>query len=54
MKKLFLLLVTAASLSAAAQEKTIVNDANAQKRTLSGSFTGISVSDGVDLYYPRR
>jgi hypothetical protein len=50
MKKLFLSLITVISLSAFAQEKTVVNDANAQKRTLSGSFTGISVSDGVDLY----
>jgi Putative auto-transporter adhesin, head GIN domain len=50
MKKIFLLLITAVSLSAAAQQKTIVNDANAQKRTLNSSFTGISVSDGIDLY----
>jgi Putative auto-transporter adhesin, head GIN domain len=50
MKKLFLSLITLISLSAFAQEKTVINDANAQKRNLSGSFTGISVSDGVDLY----
>jgi Putative auto-transporter adhesin, head GIN domain len=50
MKKLFLSLITLISLGAFAQEKTVINDANAQKRNLSGSFTGISVSDGVDLY----
>jgi hypothetical protein len=50
MKKLFLSLITLISFSAFAQEKTVINDANAQKRNLSGSFTGISVSDGVDLY----
>lgn len=50
MKKLFLALTTFVSLAAFAQDKTVVNDANAEKRTLSGSFTAISVSDGVDLY----
>ncbi len=50
MKKLFLSLITLISLSAFAQEKTVINDANAQKRTITESFTGISVSDGVDLY----
>lgn len=28
----------------------IMNDANAQKRTLNGSFSAIEVSDGVELY----
>jgi hypothetical protein len=50
MKKLFLSLITLISISAFAQQKTVVNDANAQKRNLSGSFTGVSVSNGVDLY----
>lgn len=50
MKKLFLSLVTLLSLAVFAQENTVVNDANAQKRTLNSSFTGISVSSGVDLY----
>jgi Putative auto-transporter adhesin, head GIN domain len=50
MKKLFLSLITLISFSVFAQEKAVINDANAQKRNLSGSFTGISVSDGVDLY----
>lgn len=50
MKQLFIALITLMSLSTFAQDKTIVNDANAEKRTLSGSFTAITVSDGVDLY----
>jgi hypothetical protein len=50
MKKLFLSLVTLITVTAFAQEKTVVTDANAQKRTLTSSFTGITVSDGVDLY----
>ncbi len=49
MKKLFLSFITFVSLAAFAQEKVLV-DANAQKRTINGSFTAISVSDGVDLY----
>jgi hypothetical protein len=50
MKKLFLSLITLVTVAAFAQEKTIVADANAQQRTLTGSFTGINVSSGVDLY----
>lgn len=50
MKKLFLSLITFIAVVAFAQDKTVIADANAQKRTLSGSFTGIIVSDGVDLY----
>lgn len=30
--------------------QTLVNDANAEKRDLSGSFSGIKVSGGIDLY----
>ncbi|GAB2823538.1 head GIN domain-containing protein [Ferruginibacter profundus] len=50
MKKLFLSLITFIAVAAFAQEKTVIADANAQKRTLNASFTGINVSDGVDLY----
>jgi hypothetical protein len=50
MKKLILSLVTLITVTAFAQEKTVVTDANAQKRTLTGSFTAITVTDGVDLY----
>ena len=50
MKQLLISLITLMSLSTFAQDKTIVNDANAEKRTLSSGFTAITVSDGVDLY----
>ncbi len=50
MKQLFISLITLMSLSTFAQDKTIVNDANAEKRSLSSAFTAITVSDGVDLY----
>lgn len=49
MKHLFILLLSCISLSTFAQDET-VNDANAEKRTLTGSFNAITVSDGVDLY----
>jgi len=48
MKKIFLSLCTLLSLQLFAQD-VVVNDANAEKRTLSGSFTAIQVSDGVEL-----
>jgi hypothetical protein len=48
MKKLFLSLITLLNLTAIAQEN-VITDANVQKRTINGSFTGIKVSDGVDL-----
>lgn len=49
MKFLLSFLISIVTLTASAQDKTFA-DANAQKRTLSASFTAISVSDGVDLY----
>lgn len=49
MKKLLLSLFTIASLQLFAQD-VVVNDANAEKRTLSASFTAISISDGIELY----
>lgn len=49
MKFLLSFLISIVTLTASAQDKTFA-DANAQKRTLSGNFTAISVSDGVDLY----
>ena len=49
MKKLFLSLFTLITVVAFAQEKTVVADANAEKRTLSGSFSAITISDGIDL-----
>jgi Putative auto-transporter adhesin, head GIN domain len=49
MKKLFLLLITFMSMCAFAQEPTVINDANAEKRTLTGSFAAITISDGIEL-----
>lgn len=52
MKKIILFaafVIYALSLSAQ-DDKVFVKDANAQPRTLSGSFTGVSVSGSVDLY----
>jgi len=48
MKKLFSLLVIAGLITTASAQKTI-NDANAQKRNVSG-FHAIEVSGGIDLY----
>lgn len=50
MKKLLFLFVSMISLSAMAQETKVINDANAVTRTVSGSYTGISVSSGIQLY----
>lgn len=49
MKKLFLSLVTLISLHLFAQD-VVINDANAEKRTLSAGFNAIQVSDGIELY----
>lgn len=48
MQKLFSLLLLAGFITTASAQKTI-NDANAQKRTVSG-FHAIEVSGGIDLY----
>ena len=50
MKQIILSLFTLCSLATFAQENTVVQDANAVKRTLTASFSAISVSDGVDLF----
>ena len=50
MKKLILSFVTCLSLAVFAQDTKVINDANATVRNLSGSFTAISVSSGIDLY----
>ncbi|MEO6253350.1 MAG: head GIN domain-containing protein [Ferruginibacter sp.] len=50
MKKLLFSLLATLSLSAFAQETKVINDPNATPRTLSGSFTVISVSSGIELY----
>lgn len=50
MKKLTLSLITFLALTVFAQDTRVINDANATLRSLSGSFTKISVSSGIELY----
>ena len=50
MKFLFILLTTVFSFGVSAQKSTSIDDPNAKARTLNGSFTAITVSDGIDLY----
>lgn len=49
MKKLFAILFIVCSIPVFAQDNTVIVDPNAQKRTLNNSFSGIWVSDGVEL-----
>ena len=49
MKKIFSLFLSSILVLAACGQKTI-NDANAEVRTLNGSFHAIEVSGGIDLY----
>lgn len=50
MKFLFVLLLAGLSTASFAQQDAIINDANAKARTLNASFSGISVSDGIELF----
>lgn len=50
MKKFFLSLAVVLFASLTFAQKTIIPDANAEQRTLSGSFNAIKVSGGIDLY----
>ncbi|MFM6926373.1 MAG: head GIN domain-containing protein [Ferruginibacter sp.] len=50
MKNFLFLVVSMISLGAFAQENKVINDANAVTRSVSGNFTGISVSGGIDVY----
>ncbi|MEO5890641.1 MAG: head GIN domain-containing protein [Ferruginibacter sp.] len=50
MKRLLVSLLIVVNLQAFAQDNTVINDSNAEKRMLTGSFSGISVTDGIDLY----
>ncbi len=50
MKKYFLMVGSLILVISAIAQKTFVNDANAEVRKLSGSFTNIKVSGGIDLY----
>lgn len=49
MKKILLGLLMASTIFLAHAQTTIVNDANAEKRTIPG-FSGIKVSGGIDIY----
>ena len=50
MKKIFLSFIMFAIAVAAYAQKAIVNDPNAEQRTLNGSFNAIKISGGIDLY----
>lgn len=50
MKNILLVMAFVFAASACVAQQTIVNDANAQQRQLTGSFTAIKVSGGIDLY----
>jgi hypothetical protein len=45
----FISILSGISLQGVAQD-AVINDANVEKRMLSGSFTAIKVSSGIDLY----
>jgi hypothetical protein len=49
MKKIFAVILLIAMVSGAAAQKTIVNDANAEKREVP-AFSGISVSSAINIY----
>lgn len=50
MKKLFFILIAFMTGSVINAQKIIVNDANAEVRSLNSSFHAIKVSGGIDLY----
>jgi Putative auto-transporter adhesin, head GIN domain len=51
MKKIFLsFLIATGTFFTAVAQKEIINDPNAEVRTLSGSFTSIKISGGIDLF----
>jgi hypothetical protein len=50
MKKYLISIVAVLAFIGAKAQKTIVNDANAEVRTINGSFNKIIVSGGIDLY----
>jgi len=49
MKKIIAIVLVLATFLSASAQKTIVNDANAEKRNVPG-FSGITVSGGIDIY----
>lgn len=50
MKNIIVSIVLLASFLIARAQKAFVTDANAEQRTLSGSFNAIKISGGIDLY----
>lgn len=50
MKKLKLILLAIVLVSTVGAQNTIINDANAELRTLNGSFTAIRISGGIDVF----
>jgi hypothetical protein len=50
MKKFFLLLAILVAGTASMAQKAVINDPNAEARTINGSFTKIKISGGIDLY----
>jgi Putative auto-transporter adhesin, head GIN domain len=50
MKRLIVSVFGSCLMLAAFAQKEIVNDANAEARTLSGSFNSIKISGGIDLF----
>lgn len=50
MKKIIVSIVLLASFFISKAQKAFVTDANAEQRTLSGSFNAIKISGGIDLY----
>ena len=50
MKKIFLSVTVLLFAALAFAQKTMITDANAEQRTLSGSFNAIKISGGIDLY----
>lgn len=50
MKKIIVSVVLLASAFILKAQKAFVNDANAEQRTLNGSFNAIKISGGIDLY----
>ncbi|MEO6489421.1 MAG: head GIN domain-containing protein [Ferruginibacter sp.] len=50
MKFLLVILLTAFTTATFAQETTTFNDPNAKTRSLNGTFSAISVTDGIELY----
>lgn len=50
MKLVFIVLCSLCSIAVTAQRSAEISDANAKARTLNGSFSAITVSDGITLY----